>query len=388
MNIKRNIKKYNIMRIEKILNLIAAGIVLMGCSSDPELDVQKQETGEQPIAFFSYAQKATRGENSKTSQSQNLEAYHTTLAVYGYKYILGVEQDPVFDNVKLEYIDSLGTGDGAWEYSPMRYWDKTADGGYNFYAAAPYSVAEDAQYDWAWDAETKKFSLTDFSVTSNTIAPTSVINNGAVFDTDTDLMISTDIIGYNDFTANKVNLEFNHILTRINIGMKKDVAMSDDEVVLKEITICNTFCQGSYDESKDEGASLQAGSVARWNELGKLQTTGVGYNKTTTITTSYNYVYQALFIPQRVAYVPCQLNGQGLNQDSAPYLHVVYTINGETFSSYYNLADIFNGDSEDDFNFNEGWQNTLNININPSASRINFDATTYEWATNEQNVEI
>jgi hypothetical protein len=85
---------------------------------------------------------------------------------------------------------------------------------------------------------------------------------------------------------------------------------------------------------------------------------------------------------------------------SKPYFRIKYTIQGgtgseaytETFTSYYNLVAAFknydndghqsNGTAiasgEDKIAFNEGWQNTLHITINPTA--IEFTADVAEWA--------
>ena len=47
---------------------------------------------------------------------------------------------------------------------------------------------------------------------------------------------------------------------------------------------------------------------------------------------------------------------------------------------YFNLADVFNGDGankDNDVDFCEGWQNTLNITLAPSA--IKFNPVVYQW---------
>lgn len=372
--------------MKKLTYLIAItlGAVLASCSSDAELGERAEEELLTPISFLSFTKKATRG--VEATRAQKLEDYHTTFAVYGYKYIQGVEQAPVFDNVKVTFKPSTEPDkEGFWEYSPITYWDKDADGGYSFFAVAPYRVSDDARFNWKWDAVNKKFSISGFAVSSKSLDPSPEISNGAVFSVDNDLMVSTDIIGYKDFSSNDVNLSFNHVLTRINIGVRKDQAMEADEVVLKSLTLHNTYCQGDYDEARGDG---EGRTTSSWNGLDKVQTEGIGYSQETAITTSFNYVYQALFIPQTVAYAYCPLNGYGLNAQSAAYLHIVYTVNGETFSSYYNLADIFNGNEETDFTFGEGWQTTLRININSSEYRINFDAHAYEWATQSQDFDI
>ena len=73
-----------------------------------------------------------------------------------------------------------------------------------------------------------------------------------------------------------------------------------------------------------------------------------------------------------------------------PYFYIKYSINGEDFDAYYNLADAFGSTKvEDDpsttevdetsiIAFNEGYQNTLNIKINPTA--IEFTADVADWA--------
>lgn len=82
-----------------------------------------------------------------------------------------------------------------------------------------------------------------------------------------------------------------------------------------------------------------------------------------------------------------------------PYFVITYKINNEEFTAYYNLAAAFgSGTTEDnptttDVNeastiaFNEGWQNTLNIVINPD--KIEFTADVANWSTyKNENVFI
>ena len=80
-------------------------------------------------------------------------------------------------------------------------------------------------------------------------------------------------------------------------------------------------------------------------------------------------------------------------EPSEPYFTIKYSIDGEIFEASYNLAaafmnmnnNMFEGDGTTDLNakfaFYEGWQNTLNITINPST--IQFTADVAEWATYE-----
>ena len=90
---------------------------------------------------------------------------------------------------------------------------------------------------------------------------------------------------------------------------------------------------------------------------------------------------------------------------SEPYFTIKYSIDGEIFEANYNLAAAFmnyNNNSQKwdntnkkyvdletndptKFDFHEGWQNTLNIVINPTA--IEFTADVAEWSDNK-NVDF
>lgn len=360
--------------MKKYLLILGVAAVMTACSDDNN-NVEKQDLPSQKIGFSTLAPKATRGENSDATKTAGLEAYHQDFVAWGYKNIINTP-DVVFEGTKVSFSED------AWNYTPARYWDRSADG-YDFYAAAPFTDK------WVWDAAARKFSYAGFEVTGKSIAPSAAINNAAVFADDTDLMISTDITGYNDYTANKVNFIFNHILSRINIGVAKGENLADDNVNLVYVKLFNMNKNGNFNEALASGATLQDGTAARWTNATAKFTDGVGYETATPVTSAMNYVYQALCIPQVAAYAPCQLNGKDIDAaTAAPYLNIKYQINDDTFNLYYNLADLFNGAGTEALSLNEGWQYTLKLTINPSL--IQFDAECYEWAekSGTPNVDI
>lgn len=248
-------------------------------------------------------------------------------------------------------------------------------------------------------------------------------------------------------------------------------------VKLTEVKVYNLKANGSFDEATTV-TNLAAGTAARWKDVVSPATVskaafGVAFSNTSTPANStktidalvgtpyygsnnttdkatnivekdvYNFIYQGLVIPQTAKYAPCELDGSDLTTtgtEDAPYLKIVYTVDGESFTAYYNLASIFansnlfvhpffgnaykieggdyayykdskcydsNGNllSPDpsweldasgnkipmtvaevnaiysaesaDLVFCEGWMNNLYITINPLA--IEFDADVYEW---------
>jgi len=368
-----------------------AAIAFASCANDDLLvdnvTTPNEETGVE-IGFDTYAETQTRAENSDATNKNSLSTYHTSFDVWGYKNGVAAGNGvDVFVKVPVTYSSS------AWGYTTKRYWDKSASG-YDFYAAAP---ANDA---WTFDKTSRKLSYDNYSLTGATIDASATIDNAAKFATDVDLMISTDVNNYNTYTSTAVDLNFNHILSRLNIGVKKNEDLAA-EVKLTSVKVYNMKSNGKFDEGASLGTDVLAnGTVKRWGAATNTATTftsGVGYSTETTITKDVNYVYQALCIPQTIGEETVNLNGKAsaaegtegqagyvaavnaVSDTSKPYLVIEYTLDGEAFKYYYNLADVFNGTTGGDVNFCEGWQNNLTITISPA--EINFDAKVYEWTT-------
>lgn len=438
--------------MKKYLFILATAAIVASCSNT---DTFKEiNTPDEAIGFSTYTGKLTRAaENSSATEVDALEAYNTTFKIWGSKffpdnYISPADEDNLPDEERVFGIDNTGEivshNGTSWTYSPARFWDRAATS-YSFYAAAPSGES------WVWNNTTKKLSLEDFAISgynSVTGDPATEVDVDKVLtenlDTE-DLMISTDVTGYNTYTSAAVNLHFNHILSRLNIGVRKATTLDAFDVKLNSIKVFNMKSNGTFDESLASGETLSGGTIARWatdpTTPAKFEA-GVGYepaeallitSTATTENTYYQYVYEGLAIPQAVAYNPTvevastvengfKLDGSNATASSNPYIVIDYEIwtkavaavnftqeeinaaqegdpaYGKTTSDvktqaiaaakmdgykyYYNLADVFNGNAETAVNFCEGWQNTLKITLAPVA--ITFDADVYEWATKEE----
>lgn len=357
--------------MKKNLLFIAAAAMAFAACSDSELRNELQDE-QAEIGFSTFTGKLTRAENSNATEKNALNTHHTSFKVWGYKTVDSTPSN-VFVGTQVDY-----TSNSIWEYSPLRFWDKSATD-YKFFAAAPASQS--------WAFANDKFTLTGFTVDGATITASSTIDADANFGAK-DIMISEDVtVPPAKYTTEKVQLNFIHLLTRLNIGVQKATPVLDNYVVkLKSIKVFNLVDGADFSETT---AAVQTGSIARWSENNLVSDgskAGYGYETVTEVTTSYNYVYQALFIPQQIDYVAnVPLNGNGLGNSSKPYLNIQYDLYAsdgttiiDSYSYFYNLADMFNGaSSTDNVAFNEGWMNTLKITIEPVA--INFAADVYEW---------
>ena len=391
---------------------LAAAATLATCTNETLVETpQLPEDEEVAIGFGTDMANMTRAENSSGETKYALSNYHNTFYVWGYKRVELSDTEHVYTTVFNGIDDVVGTEehslvswDTDWTYTPARFWDKSATY-YNFYAAAP------SQYDWEAtdndgnaitdndymkDEDDVKFSLKEFStdglsLAQNTGTPTSSDKSLFAKDTETnpDLMISNDILKHDKYTTDKVNFEFNHILSRLNIAVKKDEATLEDACVkITELKVYNLKNTGDFAEAFGStgltAETLKAGTDLRWTKADldpdALPVVGVEFanisssaaptttkdavvNTTTSyineadvtaatniVSTSYNYMYQSLVIPQTVLFKSCKLNGTDVyakddktakSEDTDAFIKVSYTIDGEPFTYFYNLAEVF-----------------------------------------------
>lgn len=504
--------------MKKIFIFAAAAAMFASCSQDELLtEVEPSSNVEQAIGFGTWTNKATRGtgisENNGLTCGQGLENYYETFKVWGYKNINSSEgkhvANTVFDsndnaaNSLVTYSETPKSPFSTkWWYAPARYWDKSAVD-YDFHAATPSTVAwvfalKDAADNKADDAKKRGY----FTLAAQTINGESLPLNTAVtaqpddhFTLDNDLMIANDVIvtptGY---TNAEIELDFNHILSRLNIGVKIGTAMQgrvkydqkprmvtygesatetqlyqaaednryyvavedgkyqavtesagnatkieedakvgtdlhltaltvDDTtkptegiVLLEKVAVHKLFNKGKFNEETAEPSTT--GTYARWTltagdnatvfaQFPNTEVTGAedGDESTTTLNLSksfeatlpgattatevkvddFKYVYQGLVIPQPAAVEDVELDGSNAGGLEDAYLEIKYTVDGETFHFFYNLATVFTkasaaaeGDASN-IAFYEGWQNNLQIIINPAL--IQFVAHVFPWAT-------
>ena len=368
------------------LMIAAAAALFAACSNN---DTFKEINNEGPeIIFSTYAQKATRAENSSSSYSLNLSDHHTTFRVWGYK---NTSATAVFNGEEVSYSSSV------WSYTNNRYWDKAATT-YEFYAYAPSTTGvftfngvsgidtQDAGY----------FTITSaYTKAGENVSPknaTTPVASWSDATTDVDLMIAdqAQLTGSSLTTAisGEVTLNFIHILSRLNITVKTSddfypTVPAGDKIVVNNITVGHMNNSGTFNESSASGSTLSSGTNTRWTATGD---NNYSYDISYDATQNANYVVEALIIPQTAGVETIDLDGDQVTTDAEnkPYIKIAYSIYNnaktahEDFVAYYNLASLFGKTGEQVLGFNEGWQNTLNITIAPDV--INFDGKVAPWA--------
>lgn len=356
--------------------LAAAALMFAACAQFDTVN-EVPESEPQAIGFDTYAQLPTRTtENNKGEYTDALNLHHENFAVWAYKNTSTV---PVFGTNA-----TTGTTVDADDYSygDLKYWDKTADN-YYFYAAAPVTTTEPkwtlngvtdiaTQKDGYFTIDDVTLQASNFRTTPNA-TPTTTFKGAGV---DKDLMIAAP----NTTKFEEVQLQFIHILSRLNIIVKK--AAAAPAITLNSVKVYNINLKGSFNESIT--ANIE-GSIARWTPATTpIITPQYAYTTNLELTTENKYIIESLVIPQNVDFEAIETDGTTV--ETKPYLEVIYTINGEQYKAYYNLAATFGKTAGQSLPFNEGWQNTLTITISPAS--ITFAGNVSTWSENTDDQPI
>lgn len=349
-----------------------------------------EEIAEEPqkaIGFSTFVDKATRAgdqaENSTATYGQGMNIHHGTFKVWGFK---NTSSDAVFSGDVVTYVAASTSVDGSsipahWKYNDLRYWDKAATD-YYFYACAPTT----APFTFTGTQDNGKFTIgttgSEYEVEALNIS----LQNSEAAQTswkginESDLMIAAPChldgtLLSNAYTG-KVGLNFIHILSRLNIVIN-EYESTTTTITVKNITIGNMKYKGTFDEGAVV-ADNTIGTNSRWAKT----TDKKNYSYDINYEVPYdkdNYVIEALIMPQTTDVETVKLDGTGITDKA--YIKISYSLKTgsttEEFKAYYNLASVFGLTGDQKLEFNEGWQNTLTITLNPQA--IVFTANTAPW---------
>ena len=389
--------------MKKSFMLIAAAAAMFAAcqQEDVVIDQSSNNNVQQAIGFSTYTPSMTRAENSDATKTSDLENYQYQFTVYGFKYVgtTSPVETKVFDKQLVQWSAGqaapfLSAGD--WFYAPVRYWDKAATS-YSFYACTPSTAPVTGDPLFKFDSEKYTFSLEGYTIDGKSLAQNDEVT-GQPYDIfaqnndvtkNRDYMIATDVTGYSTYTKDRVQFNFNHILSRFNMAVKTTIPASTATVTLKELSINNMPGQGNFDEKATITGTLADGTAERWTIAADAPVVKFGYlgnndiyltpeDATATIDDEYNYVYQGLVIPQTVKTEDDDfaLNGDDADADSKPYLVIEYEIayvsgEKETNKAYYNLASLFQNGTAIDANGRTAYQTVGGV-ILYSSDKVKF----------------
>ena len=322
--------------------IAAAAAMFAACADNDSLKEIKNQEGKNTNSAINFAigsEKLTRGdnaaENSNALYTWTFYQHQSDFEVWGYKIV-----DPTY--AVFGATNGAGTkvtvteDQGSYEYSyatatePLRFWDKTSLN-YQFYAASP------ANANWTFKytgASTTTYGTGSFETTAalNGVNLQSTTNGGATADLkntfksatladgttkDIDKMIAApcqvDQVSYNKPNPDAVNLNFIHILSKLNVTIKTDLS-SIYQVKLLEFEVKNMPGKGNFTEATAVADHTKKNS--RWNLNGYTYNdkidylTGLTSGSAIDVTSAKKYIVESLVIPQDINYERVALDGK------------------------------------------------------------------------------
>lgn len=192
--------------------------VLMLCLSACDRNPQEEFEPEDPHARYPISLSASSEDmRSRALVTNETTLQATNLGVFAYKKVADNNPVLVFDNDSLEYTD------GAWTYSPLKYWDRTAE--YFFVSYSPYNAST------SYNFNTQELVIND------------IPNWQEIGDDVVDYVVANsygsaegDYITPNGIQP--VQLPFSHILSQLEVRVVKNAFLLS-EYTLKGVSYAN-----------------------------------------------------------------------------------------------------------------------------------------------------
>lgn len=399
--------------MKRYIFVLATAAIVASCS-DNDL-INEVVYPDAPIGFAAYANVATK---TNTNNKTNLEFFYPTFNVYGYKYTDSWKV--VFNNETNEYFSEDKKGavvydeDGqkpstewsapisGWYYEGVRYWDKFATK-YKFGAYAPVAASSEVQFVYNNNGDNGVITIGSSSkkitVEGTNLMATpaqELAYKGFTKDYMTALANTSSSTSTN---ASPVSLTFTHKLAKFDIKLAlNDQVITNQAVVVNEITVHNMNGTSYYDSSKESGETDFLSGWAKPTTEINYSVKGVGSATTgyqlnldiddqTDGNQNYNgyYVFEGLMIPQTIQKAS---TASQLTELSEACLYIKYTIGTEEYVGYYALANMFIGTGSGlSYDFEGGKEYILTITVGPAP--IYFTPTVTAWTeiTAEYDVE-
>lgn len=361
--------------MKKSYLIIASAAILASCAQNEALNEIVKEEAPTVIGFNTISEKATRADGV-----ENLEDYHASFNVYSTKKSNNTGAvEVVFngdDAADLISFDANRMAPNNWTYSPYRFWDKQAT--YSFVAVAPNSeiVKYSKSGDVADNAGTfvttaaAGYTLTGQNLQTSDAPAEAEIRKGftGADGGDTDVMTSGKITRNGADPVEDVNLEFKHILAKLNIAIAKDPTFDNVKVLIRKVQVVGLDDNGTYYEGTSDTES--AWTSTKVNNDYKLQWENANGIELPGSTEEANgkklYFIESLVMPQSI-------------EKDVEKLIIDYTIVTETREEKYNYELKFDdGQNNKVFeNFRERNNYTVSLTVRPNI--ITFDASATLW---------
>jgi len=253
MAIKQSVKQKMQHLMVALTGMACMVVVLGSCQEGPVL-VDDGASGEgvlRAIGFDNtFIDQATA---TRAAAPYALSDYFASMGVWGWSSSDGVTELPLF----IDHLVTYSPTALKWQYSPLRYWDRSST--YRFYAYAPHQ-SDVAGSSVAIDAATGHIAISGVTLTgTNLQAPPTAAQQyvfSAVPSGDTDWMVArAGRTGVPGRLGQTVEFTMQHILSKLNVAVRVSDALAADAgvvgVTVNSLTIGTFAAEGNFAQALD-----------------------------------------------------------------------------------------------------------------------------------------
>ena len=399
------------MRKGYLIIAAVATSFLASCSNERVLNELQDD--DAIIRFESYSEKETKVPNT---EDLSLEFYHNTFSVYSTKKDMEDKIDYVFGDtaqssgITCTYTDNPGSFHGSnWRYLDERYWDKSAT--YKIIACAPSNeTISPIRYIFSNTHEVdtigkngSDFIIDNYYLTGKNLQQAmpqaTLIQTGFnVQGEDLDMMTSKirQCLGSEQYNY-PVQFEFHHILSKLNVSVRKLKDANGITVVIDSIIITGLKDMGSYKESLWKNTTNPFTGIVNKHSGWTLAETNHAPNYAIKYNGEANHPLlpdaeqdpnnEDEYITKPIYYIESLVMPQELTDNAKIKLkyHIVSKLPGgrdESFTYIKSIKEIFNNDPV----FFDRFMYTIDVKLDIKA--VIFDVSTDNWIERSAGVTV
>lgn len=368
---ERMTEKIRMIKAMTRLVVLAVFSGLTACGGEVLLDEPQPVECVIPIVFDNGFVDHTVGTRAATSP---LSHHTTTMGVWGWQTLEGVSHTLLFSNHPIYYKE------GAWTYSPLRYWDSGSI--YSFFAYAPHHTEQkggNAQV--RINVVNDCLSIDDVQLQGDNLQTVPSLQQKNVFSTplaphDVDWMVARTGQQTQGSLRPLVAFTLQHILAKLNVRLRISEALAADpgltKLTIDTLRIGTLAAKGHFEQLYDATPSAD-GPEEEWTVPASSPRIAYLRKEPFEAVSSWHYIMESLLIPQALPY--------------EAEVRLVYTAtfsDARTEQTTYRmpLREVFSTITH----FVSGNNYTISFQIAPDA--ILFDASTDTWTErNEKSLK-
>lgn len=270
------------MKIRKLFNIAFAGTALAFAACTSEEEQFNLPENSQAIEIGTYIQQGTRAVDKTAFAEGDVIGLYACQTSGDYS-----------NTFTANFMNNVQVTKNAteWTYSPLKTWPADSSEHISFVAFYPYSTSSTSSLSYPFTVDLDSETQVEPLWCSVRDAKIDDRNGKAVNGSEADAAFNP--------ASGALNLKFQHMLCKVNVGIKLDRAYLGIDADLNELSLCNVYGSGTFTVSGD----LSSGN---WSTTGESTVYALQpeSDEPVDLTETETEIKEMLLIPQKVSTYP------------------------------------------------------------------------------------